>query len=61
MRKRHNQLWESKTANMTKVFMKCDAGCNLIHYSMNNGLNEVFGNFLLTASFVSYLEQTTVQ
>jgi len=26
-----------------KVSMKCDVGCcNLIHYSMNNGLNEVF-------------------
>ena len=36
-------------------------GCNLIHYSMNNGLNEVCVNCVIRVIMTSCLEQTTVQ
>ena len=43
------------------LVMKCDVGCNLIHYSMNNGLNDVFVNCVTRVIMTSCLEQTTVQ
>jgi len=40
MRKCYNQRCACKTAKET--LMQCDAGCNLIHKSINNGFNHGF-------------------